>query len=706
MSRSVKVCSCAPRAESVSGRVPAENRLRHQRVRLVISVLAGLLACAGHLAVSSASNVVEIARSGEQVPGANGVFENFLEPRINLGGTVIFNARLDETSGDNLDDSAIYRIFFPPSTVSPIITTLEEVIREGESYDVGGVDYTIADVFLTSSFLQDTPISNSIFLSVGQFNAMAIRLPVTDGNPDGNTIIAVEDDQGDFQLAVAAGDDVPGGDGTFGELSGLALSGISTTLGVSFSNGLEGTSGGSDNNVGLYRYVSTGGVQELVRKGTPTLAGTFTAVGGLRPNSFGGVAFSTRDDSGDPANDNEIFRVDAPGVALIRVVGDGDSAPSDDPDPRVFSAVGEYRLNNNNNVGFSGRLRDPSTGFSVQNGSGLYRASSGGLITEFVREGQLIPDGSARYQRFSSSSSGDIPRSPFNDLEQFAFVVRTNLENNGGQSSGLFMASEDEVVQIALQGDSYEDGTFEGFRRDPALNNQGLVVFDVELNVGTGIGDEGEFVITNQLLVLTNGEDFATIAREGEEIGGRTIRQINFNNNSAGQANGLNDNGAVAFEVEYADLSKAIILWRPELGWQAATGDGDWDDPANWSFNIPPNLDSNVAIDTNSNSNVAGPVDDTAVNAVSLGNGSGQVVLALSGGNVETREGTAIGSNGTVTVGASMTITISGPVANSGDINLGAGSSLTVAGTYSGPGSIGGAGGTVVFQGGVSPGAD
>lgn len=653
----------------------------------------------------AAPAAVEIVRSGEMPPGGNGRYENFSSPTINLGGTLIFSARLFETENDNLDDSGIYRTF-RPQTLGPLITTLQEVFREGESYFIGDTQYSLGDNYLTNFLLQDTPISSFVVPAVGQFNAMTIRLNVTDGNPNGNSLLAVEDDQGTWQLVAAAGDDVPAGNGTFREISNFAPEGISQNLGVSFGASLDGTPNGSDDNVALFRYFADGSLQEVVRKGTPSNAGILSLVGSIRPNSFGGFALIGVDDSGDAANDTAIFRVSPFSPALIRVVGEGDSAPTDDPDARVFSAVTEHRLNNNDSVGFAGRLRDPATGFSIQNGSGLYRANSGGVVTEVVREGQLIPDGSARYQRFASSSSGDVPRSPFNDLEQFAFVVRTNVEGGGGQSSGLFRASDSEVVQIALEGDPYEGGTFLGFRCDPALNNQGLVVFDVELNIGTEMGDEGEFIVTNQLLVLTNGEDFATIAREGEQIGSSTVREIFFNNNPRGPANGLNDHGAVSFEVQYEDGSRGIVLWRPELGWQSASEDGQWDDPANWFFNIPPNLNANVSIDTDTNSNVAGPAVDTTVNALSLGNGSGQVALNLSAGSVGTSEGTAIGANGTVTVSGNMTLTVAGPVENQGVIELGVNSGLTLEGPYSGSGSIIGADGVVVFQAGVSPGSD
>ena len=672
---------------------------------LLLSIIL-VLADSGQQASLAAPNAVEIVRSGAPAPGGNGQFRDFGNPTVNIVGSVVFNATLIETDDDRADDSGIYRASLPASGAGPTIIGLQEVFREGESYGIGGEDYSVGDINLTAVLLQDTPISFFGSPVAGQFSAMAVRLPVTAGNPDGNSVIAVEDGQGDWQLVAAAGEVVPGGEGTFGELTNGSLSGISNNLGVIFGASLNDTPEGSADNVGLYRYVADGSVQELVRKGTPTVAGTFAAVGGLRPNSFGGAVFSTLDDSGDPDNDTTIFRVGNSGTGLVRVVGEGDDVPFDNPQQREFAQVRDYRLNNNESVGFSGRLRDAATGFAIQDGSGLYLASSSGVVAEIVREGQLIPDGSARFRAFVSLFGGDEPRPAFNDLEQFAFAIRTDVENTGEQSSGLFLASENEVVQLALQGDAYEDGTFLAFRRDPALNNQGLVVFNVELNVGTGIDDEGEFVITNELLVLTNGQDFATIAREGEQIGSRTIREIIFNNNPVGPANGLNDNGAVVFSVDYEDGSGAVIYWRPELGWQAPTGDGDWDDPANWFFNIPPNLDSNVAIDTDTDSNIAGPGADTTVNAVSVGNGSGLVTLTFNGGNIATRDGTTIGQNGSLMAPTGAVATLTGPVSNNGNIELGSNSELTIAGGYSGSGNLGGLGSTVVFQGGIFPGSD
>ncbi len=682
--------------------------MRHRIRTWCLSCALMGLALASLTGAAASPNAIEIVREGQPEPGGNGIFRNLGNPTINISGALVFTAGLDDTANDRADDSGIYRVFIPALGAGPAIIGVQEVFREGETYDIGGESYSLDDIDLEHLFLVDFPFSSTLGPTplIGPLGAMAVRLPVTSGNPDGDQILTVEDNQGNWRLAVAAGAELPGGDGNFGELPRLAMTGISTNLGVSFGVSLSNTPLGSDDNVGLYRYLGGSTVQELARKGVSTAFGTFTAVGGLRPNSFGGVAFSTLDDSGDPDNDTTIFRVSSSGNGLIRVVGEGDAVPFDNPEQREFVQLDQYRLNNNDSVGFSGRLRDAVTGLAIQNGSGLYRATSSGVITEFVREGQLIPDGSARFQRFVNLFGNDAPRPAFNDLEQFAYIIRTNVENNGGQSSGLFLASEDGVIQIALQGDAYEDGTFQGFRRDPALNNQGLVVFDVELNVGTGVDEEGEFVITDQLLVLTNGEDFATIAREGEEIGGRTIREIIFNNNPRGPANGLNDFGAVAFLVEYEDNSDALIYWRPELGWDAPTGDGDWDDPANWFFNIPPNPDTNVSIDTDTDSNLSGPADDVTVNAVSLGNGAGQATLSFNGGNIATREGTTIGPNGSLVVPTGAMVALTGPVANDGSIELGSNSELTVAGGYSGSGSLGGPGSTVVFEAGLSPGSE
>ncbi|MEM9530140.1 MAG: choice-of-anchor tandem repeat NxxGxxAF-containing protein [Pseudomonadota bacterium] len=651
-----------------------------------------------------APSVVEIVSSGDTTPSQDGVYQSFTAPKINSASTVVFNARLTDTSDDNLNDSGVYRIFLPSVGV-PAIVTVQEVLREGDTYGVGGEIYGLADVFLTGVFLEDAPLPN---FATGQFSNLAVRMPVTSGNAKGNTILAIEDSQLSWQLVAEAGGDVPAGDGTFREFTGATFSDISQNDGAHFGSGLNDTPEGSDDNVGIYRYLSTGELQELARKGRPSPAGTFTGVGGLRSNDVGGVALVAVDDSGDPNNDTSIFRINSFSPALIRVVGKGDAAPTDDPDAREYAAVTEYRLNNDNNVGFVGRLRDAATGFAIQDGSGLYvaTAGAGGGITEIVREGQLIPDGSARFARFASSFSGDVPRSPFNNREEFAFVVGLNVENNGGQSSGLFRASAGEVVQIALEGDSYEDGTFVSFRRDPALNNQGLVVFDVELNVGMGMGDEGPFVITNQVLVLTNGEDFATVARETEQIGARTIREIFFSNNPNGPANGLNDNGAVAFSVRYEDGSDAIVVWRPELLWQAGAGSGSWDEPDNWFFNLPPNIDTIVNLDTDTDSNVTGPSADTTVNALTLGNGSGQVTLTSNGGALATLEGLTIGSNGTLAVPDDGVLLLNGSVANNGAIQVGNNGQLTFAGVVSGNGVIAGAEGSVVFQGGVEPGAN
>ena len=641
----------------------------------------------------------ELVHSNDLTPSMDGRFSSFLEPSVNTSGTIVFNARLFDTDDGNLDNSGIYRLYSPAAGISPAIISLQEVIREGDSYSIGGNSYSIGDVFLTAFRLEDAPPIG--IPAIGQFSALALRLPVTSGNSTGNTILAVEDSQANLQLIAQAGGDVPNGNGTFREFNAFSMSDISANGGVNFAIGLDDTAGGDADNVAIFRYLPDGTVQEIVRRGDPQGGGVFTGVGSVRSNDLGGGAFIGVDDAGDPANDTAIYRFTSLSTSYTRIVGEGDAAPSDDPDPRFFSQTTEHRYNNDDFVGFAGLLRDDN-GFAVQDGSGLYRANTFG-VQEIVREGQLTPDATASFGRFASSFSGDIPRSPFNDLEQFAFTVDLILEDGSGQSTGVFRASVDELIEIAREGDNYEDGTLFDFA-DPALNNFGLVAFDAELNLGVENGPEGPFITRSQVLILTDGMDYVTVAREGQQVNGRTIDEIFFNNSPIGIANGLSDLGTVVYEVRYTDGTSAINRWRAQLGWRSQAGDGIWDDESNWFFNMPPNLESNVEINPDTDANVEGPADDTIVNSLSFGNGAGNVNLNASAGSITTFEGINIGNNGVLNVDAGQSLLVGGDINNNGVITLGNNAELLVQGVFSGDGPINGAEGTSIFDGELSPG--
>lgn len=668
--------------------------------RLLRSSLTTLLCLTSYAAF--AVDTFEIVHSGDNRPDIDGAFEGFTAPSINSVGTVVFKADLFDTSDGSLNDSGIYR-FQVPAGIGPFIVSLQEVAREGASFVAGGVDYTLDDLRLTSFRLEDAPLSP--LPAIGLFSKLALQLPVRSGNSDGNSILTVESSPVTFSGATvnviaSAGEEVPSGNGTFREFNAFTFGDVSPTGNVTFFSALNDTDNGTADNVALFRYRADGSLIELVREGQPANGGGFATLGSVRNNDIGDFVFIANNDSGDSATDTAIYRVTANGGSASYILGEDDNAPSDDTEQRVFRQLSEIRLNNDGVVGFAGVMR-AENGFAIQNDSGLY-TTNGSTVTEIVREGQLTPDGTATFRNFASTTTGDIPRSPFNDLEQFAFAVDLNLVG-GGQSSGVYRASEDELIEIARQGDNYEDGTLSNFA-DPALNNSGLVAFHAQLDLGTEVGMEGPFTIQDDVLILTDGEDYATVARGGQEINGRTILEIFFNNVATGIANGLSDSGIVSYSVLYDDGSSAVNVWRPQLGWRSAAGDGIWDDENNWFFNMAPNFASDIQIDTATDTVIQGPSADSEVNSLSFGHGTGNVSFVAGLGSIFATEGVNIGANGTLEVGANGEFLIGGGLNNNGIIELGDNSLLTIQGVFSGDGPINGVNGTTVFDGQLAPG--
>lgn len=650
-----------------------------------------------------ATDTFELARSGNTPGNINGEFTNFGAPSINSLGTVVFKGVLTDTSAGDENDTGIYRTGVPGG-IGPFILTLEEVAREGSTYTAGGIDYILDDLLLTGFRLEDAPAPTSPV--TGLFGKLALRLPVRSGNPDGSTILTVESTPvttsgATVNLIASAGEEVPSGNGTFREFSSSGPADVSPAGTATFFSAMNNTDNGVDDNVALFRYRADVSLTEIVREGEPANGGAFFLLSTPRPNDLGDLIFLGSNDSGDPATNSGIYRVTANGTSAQYVLGEGDTAPSDDLDPRIFRLLSEIRLNNNGLIAFTGVMR-AENGFSIPNDSGLYTID-GTSVTEIVREGQFTPDDTAIFRNFASTTTGGTPRPALNDLGQVAFAIDLDIPGSSIRSSGVFRASDDELIEIAREDDNYEDGTLFNFA-DPALNNDGLVAFYANLNVGTENGPEGPFVISEDILIISDGEDYATVAREGQEIGGRTIQDIFFNSVTTGIENGLSDSGIVAYSVRYTDGTRAVNAWRPQLGWRSAAGDGIWDDEANWFFNMAPNFASDVQIDSDTDVVLQGPSADTEVNSLSFGNGAGNVSFVAGLGSIVTSEGINIGENGTLQIGEDGDFLIGGSVNSNGVVELGDNSVLTIQGAFSGTGPINGAGGTTVFDGQLAPG--
>lgn len=682
----------------------------------ITCLLLALLSISGNAVAES--NTLSIVNSGDPVPGGDGLFASgFLPPRINSSNRLIFIANLSDTSKGSLSDSGLYSISLGSFGLHPVVPqflNLKEIVREDDTLVFGNFNYRMDDLSPFSSYrMMNTPQNN--------LSTLVLQLPVRSGNLTDNSIIVVEDGSGNsdaFNLVAAAGEEVASGNGTYREFNAFTLTGLSVGNEVTFFSALDDTLGGDADNTAIFRYTAEGQEIEIARKGDAAGVNQFTNLASIRTNDFGATIFLGTDDSGIAAQDSALYRASSGSSSFSRIVGEGDTAPTAEVEIRVFSQLSQASINSDEIIGFAAVLQD-GNGTSVANDSGLY--SVAGNINppvEIVREGQLTPDGTASFMNFASDITGDVPTPAFNDREQFAFAVNLNLLTNGAQRLGIFRTSESELIEIARQGGIYEDGTWGNFS-DPVLNKNGLVAFTANLALGIVIGPEGPIAVTDELLVLTDGRDYVTVAREGQLFGLKELKAIEFSNNLRG-ASGLNNSGIVVYKASYADGSTSINAWHADPGWRSAANDGNWDDEDNWFLGLLPRAASDVGIDTATDVEVQGPVEQTELNSLSIGNGVGLVRFSMGTGSMATNEGVSIGANGMIIGTGILTgpvnnqgiidITVNevfeldGDVINDGLIILAAGSQLILSKAYTGSGAINGPDGLTMFNGVFSPG--
>lgn len=639
----------------------------------------------------AADNTFEIARNGTGSGTAGVILERFLAPTVNNTGAVVFSARLAGDSVDAGSDRGLYR-YQLTGVLGPVVNGIEEILREDDSLNASNLPLTSGDLFLSAFFLEDPQI-DVVQGVTGTFNTIAFELPVRSGLAAGNTALVVEEDGGapgdDFHLAAAEGEDVPNGDGTYRDLGGFSLFGVGTNGEVGFFAAMNGTTGGVANDTALFRRDSINGTVELVREGDNVGGATLSSIAAPQMNNSGGMVFLGGQAGENALEDTAVYRVSNIGTSIFEVVEEGDTVPSGDGE---FAQFSQLRINNDNDVAFSVLLRNtdglPGTlfeGSSSVDDSAIYLQRAGGELIELVREGDLVPSGDARIGRLADALTGDIPRPTFNDNEQVAFRVELFDTATEG-SSGIFIASPDDLEHIARTGEGYEEGTFAAFEQ-PALNNAGMAAFLAELNIGVIQTEEGEFPLLRTLLVVSDGDERATVVREGDVLNGETVFDIVFNNHPDGQTNGFSDNGVVAYKVRYESGIEAVLAWSPELFWRETIPDPnlerEWDDQANWRFGLDPGPVHDVTIAPESDTLVNGPAEDVTVKSLALGT-DGQVRLALGAGALGTLEGLHIGPNGVVEGGG----TLEGAVENAGRVHVTPGLALDVYGAFINLGTV------------------
>ncbi len=672
-----------------------------------------------------------IVSTGTGTPDENGLFLSPGIPAINSFGAVLFGSSLYDTSEGNDDNSGIYRttVSNASSTIG-VVREIREIARENSLLSIGGNSYRVSS--FNGILLRDAPAINGFSPPAsGGFKdvAFGFSIDVNEDGIDDKTFLVIEN-SGSLSFATSTGSPVASGNGSYEKFNLVSLNATNSAL--IFSAKLEGTSG-DDDNTAIFRKSADGGISEIVRRGDamPGASGLISNLftGQLSSNDTDDFIYIATDDSGEtiPEGTSVLYRV-IDGGSSEYMVAEGDVVPIDDVDTRIFSSLLSSRINNNHVVGFIARFRyedglpSPSTGLFTVGDSITVDGSA--AVTPIVLEDQLTPDGTALYKDLADVFLGGSVRPTFNDLGQFAISVDLSLvdppdeqSNAGEQSSGVFRVAENDIVEIARRGDAYEEGTLRNFLA-PAINNHGLVAFKANLALEIIPGSESGIPVLDDILIYSDGQDYATVARTGQQFGSKTLLWISFSADL-----GLNDHGVIAYKAHYTDTTSSVNVWQPEIDWRAGSSDGNndgnndgnWDDSDNWSFGEKPNLNTSLELDPAYNLSIQGPLQATEISSLVLGGGDGVVKLILAAGTLTINDGLVIKALsaiegkgileaatenlGTIEVAENETFQIKGDVINSGNIVLGENSQITFTDSFLGHETIHGSNGDVVFNG-------
>lgn len=690
---------------------------RHRaRPRCLAAALASALAT---VTAEGADHTREVVRAGDDFGGPGSAFTSFIAPTINNAGAVVFNARLAGDAITGANNSGVYRYQLTAPAL-PVVNGLVELLREGNSFAAGSGALTPADLFLARVQLEK-PVFNLAVPVVGKFDAIAAQVRTVGGLAAGDSVIVVEElNLPGFALAGVEGEDLPGGNGSLRDLAGFNLFGVGINGETGFFAAMNNTTGGTADDTALFRY-QNGVLTELVREGDAPSGTTLSGVFSPRMNRTGEVAFLGGLASGDVTTDSAVFRIAGNGTATSRIVVEGDAVPGGDGE---FGTFGEVSINGAGDVAWTALLRNtdglpgtPFAGSTALDDSALYLARANGTLLQLAREGDEVSPGGARLGALADAFSGDVPRPSFNDDGAAAF--RAELFNGDAETStGIFIAAPDGLTEIARSGAAYDDGLFGSFDH-PVINNRRMAAFKTEIVAGDVSGEEGTVPVLETALVVSDGIDFATVAREGDVLDGGTVFDIDFNADPTGPSNGFDDLGRVAYQVTYANGVRAINVWTPRALWRGSfappDGEAQWDDAHNWRFGMLPGAAQDADIVTTGGV-IHGPGHDTTLASLTVG---GSTRLLLGSGGLGTIGGLAIGADASVEGGGAVSgpvsnegaihvtpghaLTMNGELVNGGEIRVDAAATVRFAGGYAGSGFISGAGASL-FEGGLRPG--
>jgi hypothetical protein len=426
------------------------------------------------LYIADAGGLVEVAMNGDTAPDGGGIFRSFLQLiGVNDQAQVAFVGRTAESPDDIFGDTDGYYLSGEGG--------IEVLVREGDALPGGGFIFKLCIPGGLDCSYRYGGLNES-----GQITYVA-ALEDTPGGDSDNRALYIADSSGVTQL-VRKGDPVPGENGVFEDFFDPA--GPNENGQVAFVGRISGTSGGDNDNEGIY-LADEGGVVELAREGESVPGGNgsfgdFVFLTGL--NDSGEAAFNAiLDGTSGGESDNEALYI-ASEAGITELARNGEPAPGGGGGI-MSSILIPTNPNENGEVAFDASIEGGDEGLPVD--SGIFLAGASG-ITKLIRVGDSGPGGVGRFQGFLLGG--------LNDSGQVIF--RSRLFQNKGSVEGLYrvgsgssVAALAQVFQPAPPDGSKLFRTIENRFQGP--NNSGLAFFQAGLmnaNHTYSVNDFGIFL--------------------------------------------------------------------------------------------------------------------------------------------------------------------------------------------------------------------
>lgn len=214
-----------------------------------------------------------------------------------------------------------------------------------------------------------------------------------------------------------------------------------------------------------------------------------------------------------------------------------------------FSSFTFPLINNSGHVAFSAELSDESKGVW------LYGEAGG---TSIVSPSKPLPD-------LAAVGITEISLSGFNDAGQLLAsvvleegVAGVTTENN----LGIWLLNGDDQL-IARSGSGGVPGIADAHFADftaAAINEPGQIAIQATMQSGFGGVDASN---DSGLWLIDPAGASWLVAREGDQLDGRTIDGIDLVTNVSGEPSGFNDRSELAFQATFTSGDSGVFLFRP-----------------------------------------------------------------------------------------------------------------------------------------------